>query len=75
MSEKIHSSTFQADLCNRVTPATVAIWLMRRATEQHGLRNDDAWRALVMAGGAVERYLLDDAEAPTGTPAPAAVAP
>lgn len=53
-----HDATLQPDLCEQLTPATVIVWLRRKAAEKHGEGNDLAARSLAMAAATVERHVL-----------------
>jgi len=54
-----HPAMFQPDLCEQLTPATVAVWLRRRAREAH-VKGDVSWHTLAMAAEKVERLAAPD---------------
>ena len=62
----LHPSTFQADLCDQLTPATVVVWIRRRGVT--ALKRGDVTlaRLLGMAAGTVEKLVAVETDAAKG---------
>ncbi len=57
-----HPATFQPDLCEQLTPATVAVWLRKRGLEAYARQDTNRAYALAVAANHVEK-LVGDVEA------------
>lgn len=55
--DTLHSATFQPDLCDQLTPATVCVWLRRQGTAALEQGETTKAQMLAMAAGTVEKLL------------------
>ncbi len=70
----IHPATFQPDLCDALTPATVCVWLRRQAIAANARGDTALCFALGIAARKVEQ-ILDVAPPTPAAPTPADEAP
>lgn len=53
----LHPATFQADLCEQLTPATVVVWIRHRGVAAHKRGDTTSARMLAMAAKTVEKLV------------------
>lgn len=53
-----HPATFQPDLCEQLTSATVIMWIRRRAAAAMGRTDMISAQALAIAAATVERHTM-----------------